>query len=69
MKGARKAVRTSIMKAIWMFWMSVVSRVTREAEENRSMFPKENSWIWQNTSWRRFRAKPQEARAQVIPAT
>ena len=46
LKGARNAVRTSIMKAIWMYWMSVVSRVTREAGENRSILANENLWIW-----------------------
>ena len=41
--GARIAMRMSIMKAICTLPMSVVMRVTSEAEEKRSMFSKENS--------------------------
>ena len=66
--GARIAVRISIMNAIWMFWMSVVRRVTSDALENLSMLPKEKLWMFLNTSARRFRAKPVLALAQWIPA-
>ena len=40
-KGARTAMRMIIMKAIWALLTSVVIRVTREVEENLSMFSKE----------------------------
>lgn len=39
--GARTAMRMHIMNAFWMFVTSVVSRVTSDEVENRSMFAKE----------------------------
>ena len=41
--GARTAMRMHIMNAFWMFVTSVVSRVTSDEVENRSIFAKEKS--------------------------
>ena len=54
--GARTATRMIIMKAIWTLDTSVVMRVTRDAEEKRSMFSKEKSCTRTNMSRRRLRA-------------
>ena len=69
MSGQRMAMRIIIINDIWTLDMSVVMRVTREAEENLSIFSKEKLCIRSNISWRRFFAKPVEALAQVAPAT
>ena len=44
-QGARKAMRTTIMKACWTLVTSVVMRVTRPAVENLSILEKEKSWM------------------------
>ena len=67
--GARTATRMIIMKAIWTLLMSVVMRVTSEAEEKRSIFSKEKSCTRTNMSRRRLRAKPVEAVAPLRAAT
>jgi hypothetical protein len=66
--GERTAMRMSIMNANCTLFISVVIRVTSEAFENLSMFSKEKPCTFSNTSWRRLRAKPEEAFAQVKPA-
>ena len=66
--GARIAVRMIIMNACWMFWISVVRRVTSEAFEHRSMLANENRWMLRKTSARRLRANPVLAFAQWMPA-
>ena len=43
--GLRMAVRMIIMYAIWTLPTSVVSLVTRDDEENLSMFSKEKDWM------------------------
>ena len=43
--GARTSSRRAMVTIIWMALTSLVMRVMREAEENRSMSAKENSWI------------------------
>jgi len=40
-RGARIAIRIIIINAIWALATSVVIRVTRDVEENLSMFSKE----------------------------
>ena len=66
--GARTAVRMIIMKAICTFVTSVVMRVTREAEEKRSMFSKAKLCTRTYMSSLRLRAKPVEASEQVRAA-
>ena len=45
MSGQRIAMRMIIMYACWTLVTSVVSRVTSELVENRSMLENENPWI------------------------
>ena len=45
MSGQRIAMRMIIMNACWTLVTSVVSRVTSELVENRSMLENENPWI------------------------
>ena len=68
MSGARTTRRSSIMYACWTLLTSVVSLVTSELVLKWSMLLNEKRWICANTSWRRLRAKPVEALAQVMPA-
>ena len=68
MRGERIAPRMIIMNAIWTFVTSVVMRVTREAEEKRSMFSNENSCTRAKRSRLRFFANPEDALAAVNPA-
>ena len=48
--GERMAVRMTIMKAIWTLLTSVVIRVTREEEENLSIFLKLKDWTFRKIS-------------------
>ena len=66
--GQRIAMRIIIMNDIWTLLTSVVIRVTSEAEENLSIFSNEKLCTRSNISWRRLRAKPVDALAQVAPA-
>ena len=66
--GARIATRMIIIKALWMFMTSVVSRVTRPAVENLSMLEKEKSWMLLYISVLIFRASPDAAVAAVLLA-
>ena len=68
MSGQRIAMRMIIMYACWTLVTSVVSRVTSELVENRSMLENENPWILWNTSCLRFLARPVAAIEQVTPA-
>ena len=44
-RGARTAMRMSIMNACWTLVTSVVRRVTSEELEKASMLENENVWI------------------------
>ena len=52
--GERTAMRMSIMKVICTLLISVVMRVTSEAEEKRSIFSNEKLCMRANISCRRF---------------
>ena len=69
MMGARMAMRTIIMKAFCTLVTSVVSRVTKEAVENRSTFLKEKSCTLSNSALRMFLANPVLAWAANFPAS
>ena len=60
--GARTAMRMHIMKDICTLLISVVMRVTSEAEENLSIFSNAKLCTRVKTSWRTFLAKPALAR-------
>ena len=62
LENARGTILRIIMYAFWMFITSVVSLVTRLGVENRSMFENEKVWMLSYWSWRRFLARPAEAR-------
>ena len=65
-------LRTSRRRAIaTMFWMlvtSLVSRVMREAEENRSMSPKEKVLSFSNSARRRLAPRPWAAKEACLEA-
>ena len=68
MMGPLIAMRITIWYAFCTLVMSVVRRVTRLEGEKRSILEKENSCMWWNISFLKFRAIPAEALAAFVPA-
>ena len=55
--GARRAIRMSMATKFCIWVTSLVTRVTSEPVENRSIFPKEKLWIFRYRSLRISPAK------------
>ena len=58
MVSARMRMRRQIMAVFWMLVTSLVIRVIREEEENRSMSAKEKEAILSNSARRRLAPRP-----------
>ena len=54
----RTTIRVAMVRVIWIWLTSLVVRVIREAEENRSMSAKEKSCIFWNMAFLRLLPNP-----------
>ena len=64
--GARHSIRRPMFSIMVMAFTSLVVRVMREAEENRSISAKEKDWILSNRHWRRLAPKPWLAKVAYL---